>query len=238
MKTYKIHLIRHGLTNDNLDGVYTGKNDTPLCTEGIEQLEVMKSDYIYPEADFVFSSPLSRCTATAEILYPDKKSIIIDNLSEYDFGEFEGKTAEELHEKQPLFDRWIVGEKGIKPPFGESNEQFSSRVCECFSKIVDGIIKTGTESTAIITHGGVISTILANFGIPEASVSEWMTPSGCGYTVLLSHFLWMSGKKVEVIKEIPEAPVDDKKGNYYDGWDYYPNDDDFDISEYLADFND
>lgn len=235
MKTYRIHLIRHGLTKDNLNGVYTGKTDTPLCEEGITQLENMKNEYTYPQADFVFSSPLSRCTKTAEILYPDKKSITINELSEYDFGEFEGKTADELHEKMPLFDRWIVGEPGVKPPFGESNEQFTSRVCECFAKIVDGIIKTGTDNTVIITHGGVISTILANFGIPEASVSDWMTPSGCGYTVLISHFLWMSGKKVEVIKEIPEDESAKPQGNYYDGWDYYPNDDDFDISEYLTD---
>ena len=43
----------------------------------------------------------------------------------------------------------------------------------------------------------------------------------------------MSGRKVEVIKEIPESPEEERQGNYYDGWDYYPNDDDFDVSEYL-----
>jgi hypothetical protein len=105
-------------------------------------------------------------------------------------------------------------------------------------KMVDGIIKSGTDSVAVITHGGVIATILSNFGIPEGTVSQWLTPSCCGYTLLVSHFLWMSGKKVEVIKEIPENPDESSGGNYYDGWDYYPNDDDFDISEYLDDFND
>lgn len=238
MKTYRIHLIRHAFTQDNITGVYTGRKDTPLSEEGKEQLKTMVSDFVYPEVDFVFSSPLSRCKETAEIIYPDKKSIIIDDLTEYDFGEFEGHTADVLHEKQPLFGRWLKGEKGVKPPFGESNEDFANRVCSCFCKIVDGIIKTGADDTAIITHGGVISTILANFGIPELPVTEWMTPSCCGYTILISHFLWMSGKKVEVTKEIPTNPNEETKGNYYDGWDYYPNDDDFDISEYLADFND
>jgi len=74
-----------------------------------------------------------------------------------------------------------------------------------------------------------------NFAIPEASATEWLTPSGCGYTLLASHFLWMSGRKLEAIKEIPDLPEEKKEGNYYDGWDYYPNDDDFDISEYLND---
>lgn len=235
MKTYRIHLIRHALTQDNLDGVYAGRTDSPLCQDGKDQLSEAKKSYIYPEADFVFTSPLKRCIETAEILYPHIKPIVMDDLTEYDFGEFEGQTADVLHEKQPLFDRWIRGEEGIKPPFGESNEDFTKRVCNCFCKMVDGIVKSGAEKTVIITHGGVISTILANFGIPEASASQWLTPSCCGYTLLVSHFLWMSGRKLEVIKEIPENPAEEKEGNYYDGWDYYPDDDDFDISEYLYD---
>ncbi len=235
MKTYRIHLIRHALTQDNLDGVYAGRTDTPLCDEGKEQLIEAKESYIYPDADFVFTSPLKRCRETAEILYPHITPIVMNDLTEYNFGEFEGKTAEVLHETEPAFDKWIRGEKGISPPFGESNEDFANRVCNCFSKMVDGIIKSGAERTVIVTHGGVISTILSNFGIPEASAAEWLTPSCCGYTLLVSHFLWMSGRKIEVIKEIPESPEGEKEGNYYDGWDYYPNDDDFDVSEYLYD---
>lgn len=233
MKNYKIHLIRHGLTGHNLDGIYSGRNSTPLCDEGRQQLLQMKEDYEYPHADFVFISPLERCRESAKILYPDINPIEIDGLTEYDFGEFEGHNAEYLHEKQPLFDRWIKGEKNIKPPFGESNEEFTERVCSCFVKIVDGILKTGSDNVAVITHGGVISTLMANFAIPEGSASEWLTPSGCGYTLYLSHFLWMSGHKLEAVKQIPSEPEEEKQGNYYDGWDYIPNDDDFDISEYV-----
>ena len=231
MKTYKIHLIRHGLTEDNLKGVYAGHTDTPLCAQGIEQLGELKEKYIYPQADFVFSSPLKRCTETARLIYPANEPVVIDALKEYNFGEFEGQTADELHDKQPLFDRWIRGEAGVAPPFGESNEEFTARVCESFAKIVDGIIKSDSDNVAIITHGGVISTIMANFAIPEASATEWLTPSGCGFTLLASHFLWMSGRKLEAVREIPDLPEEKKQGNYYDGWDYYPNDDDFDISE-------
>lgn len=233
MKTYRIHLIRHGLTQDNIDGVYSGRNETPLCEDGRNQILQMKEEYKYPMVDFVFTSPLKRCTETAEILYPHLKPIVIDDLTEYNFGEFEGRTAQELHEKEPLFDRWLMGDENIKPPFGESNREFTNRICSAFVKIVDGVVKSGIDNIAIVTHGGVISALLANFGLPEASMSEWMTPSGCGFTLLISHYLWMSGHKAEVIKEIPEIPQEESEGNYYDGWDYYPNDDDFDISEYL-----
>ena len=235
MKTYRIHLIRHGVTKDNIEGVYCGITDTPLCDDGKTQLQQMKEEYAYPGAQFLFTSPLVRCKETAEILYPELKPIVIDGLTEYNFGEFEGKTAEELQKKDKGFERWLRGEPGVRPPFGESNEDFANRVCSSFVKIVDGVIKTGTEDLIIVTHGGVISTILSNFGLPEASVSDWMTPPGCGYTIRVSHFLWMQGHKFEVIKEIPEISSEETKGNYYDGWDYYPNDDDFDVSEYLYD---
>ena len=234
MKTYRIHLIRHGLTQDNLNGVYCGITDTPLCEEAKEQIESMAKEYKYPGAQFVFSSPLKRCLETAEIIYPQLKPVVIDGLTEYNFGEFEGKTADELYKKQPNFEPWLKGEPGARPPFGESNEDFAKRVCTTFEKIVDGVIKTGTEDLVVITHSGVISTILSNFGLPEAPVSDWLTPPGCGYTIRISHFLWMQGRKFEVVKELPEQ-TQQEQGNYYDGWDYYPNDDDFDISEYLND---
>ena len=235
MKTYRIHLIRHGLTKDNVEGVYCGITDTPLSEDGKDQLRKMKEEYSYPGAQFLFTSPLTRCKETAEILYPDLKPIVIDGLTEYNFGEFEGKTAEELQKKQPSFESWLKGEPGVRPPFGESNEDFAKRVCSSFVKIVDGVIKTGTEDLIIVTHGGVISTILSNFGLPEASVSDWLTPPGCGFPIRVSHLLWMQGHKFEVIKEIPEISSEEASGNYYDGWDYYPNDDDFDVSEYLYD---
>lgn len=231
MKTYKIHLIRHGLTQGNIDGLYVGHTDMPLCDEGKLQIAQMKEDYIYPYSKFVFSSPLKRCLETAELIYPGVKPIVIEDLIEYDFGQFDGRSAAELHEKSPLFDRWLKGEEGVKPPFGESNEEFAKRVCDCFVKIVDGIIKSDADDTAVITHGGVITTILSNCGLPEALPHEWMTPSGCGYTVRITPQLWFSGRKFEVIEEIPLSPKKEK--DYYDGWDYYPDDDDFDISEYV-----
>lgn len=233
MKNYKIHLIRHGLTQHNLDGVYSGRNDTPLCEEGRNQLLQMKEEYIYPHADFVFTSPLPRCKETAKLLYPELNAIEIDGLTEYNFGEFEGHDAQYLHEKEPLFDRWVRGEENIKPPFGESNDEFAERVCSTFVKMMDGVLKTGTDNVAIITHGGVISAIMANFAIPEASSTEWLTHSGCGYTLYLSGFLWTSGHKLEAVRQLPDLPEEEKGGNYYDGWDYMPNDDDFDISEYV-----
>ncbi len=205
MKSYYIQLIRNGLTSGNLDGRYIGHIDEPLNEEGVEQITQMKQDYTYPVVDVVFSSPLKRCTETAKLIYPSKEPIVMDGLIEYNFGEFEGKTAEEL-ENHPVFPGWLAGEKGVAPPFGESNEDFSKRIATTFIKIVDGLIESGITKSAVVTHGGVIMALLSLFGLPEAPMHEWLTPGGCGYTVRITPSLWSQGRKMEVIAQIPEVP--------------------------------
>ena len=202
MKSYTIHLIRNALTDENLEGRYIGHTDVAISEDGKAQLAAMKEELVYPPAEAVFTSPLKRCKETAAILYPDNKAIVIDGFIEYNFGEFENKTAAEL-EKSPVFPRWLAGEKGVAPPFGESNEEFAARVCETFEKVAEGLMKTGTTSAAIITHGGVIMTILAAFGIPEYPMHEWLTPNGCGFTIKVNPSLWMRAKKFEVFSEFP-----------------------------------
>ena len=96
MKTYKIHLIRHGLTQGNLDGQYVGHKDIPVCEQGLLSLRQMKNEMTYPDSPVLFCSPLLRCRQTAKELFPDKEPIIINELIEYNFGEFEGHTADEL----------------------------------------------------------------------------------------------------------------------------------------------
>ncbi len=202
MKSYTIHFIRNALTDENLEGRYIGHTNVEISGEGRAQLAQMKDELVYPSVEAVFTSPLRRCTETAKILYPDNKPIAIEGLIEYNFGEFENKTAEEL-EKHPVFPKWLAGEKGVEPPFGESNEDFEKRVLGTFEKIAEGLMKTGTTSAAIVTHGGVIMAILAAFGIPEYPMHEWITPNGCGFTVKVNPSLWMRAKKFEVFSEFP-----------------------------------
>lgn len=202
MKSYTIHFIRNALTDENLEGRYIGHTNVALSEEGKAQLAQMREELIYPPVDAVFTSPLKRCTDTAAILYPENRPLVIEGLIEYNFGEFENKTAEQL-EKYEEFPRWLAGEKGVKPPYGESNEDFTKRVCDTFEKIAEGLMKTGTTSAAIVTHGGVIMTILASYGIPEYPMHEWLTPNGCGFTVKLNPSLWMRAKKFEVFSEFP-----------------------------------
>ncbi len=227
MKSYYIYLIRHGLTQGNTEGKYIGHTDEPLSQEGIAQIERMKKDYDYPGTAVVFSSPLKRCIETSKLIYPAIEPIEMPGIIEYNFGEFEDKTAEEL-ENHPVFPDWLAGKQGVAPPFGETNEEFAKRIAETFIKIVDGLIKTGTRNCAVVTHSGVIGALLSFFGLPEAPMHEWLTPGGCGYELRITPSLWSQARKLEVIAQIPYIPGE--KDNDYMTDDI---DDDFNVEDYL-----
>lgn len=240
MKTYKIHLIRHAMTAENVEGKYIGQTDVEPSAEGLEQIKnLMSENSGYPEVDVVISSPLKRCTQTAKLIYPDKEPVIMQDLIEYDFGDFEGCTAEELKDLD-TFKNWLAGTDPDTPvPFGESQNQFNKRICECFIRIVDGIIRSGTDSTAVFTHGGIIMSIMAKFALPEAAANEWLTPNGCGYTLRIDPSVWRMGQKLEAFAECPPIPEQvDAEREMWDTFDFDPDNDDYDISELINDYTD
>ena len=194
MKSYIIHFIRHGSIDDTLAGKYIGTTDAPLSDRGRMDLRKLDYEYKYPGTQVVFTSPLKRCTETAKILYPEQNPLVIDNLSECNFGEWEGKTADEL-KNEPNFEKWLAGDSSVKPPRGESNADFTRRVCKMFESIVEGLMKTGTTESVIVTHGGVIMTLLAVYGLPQAKPFEWTTVSAI-HSELLPYF----GRGIKSVK--------------------------------------
>ena len=202
MKSYIIHFIRHGSIDDTLAGQYIGTTDAPLSDRGRMDLRKLDYEYKYPGTQVVFTSPLKRCTETAKILYPEQNPLVIDNLSECNFGEWEGKTADEL-KNDPDFEKWLAGDSSVKPPRGESNADFTRRVCKMFESIVEGLMKTGTTESVIVTHGGVIMTLLAVYGLPQAKPFEWTMDNGFGYSLRVTPVLWQRDKVCEVFQTIP-----------------------------------
>lgn len=202
MKSYVIHFIRHGSIDETLSGKYIGTTDVSLSDKGKMSLKKLNFDYVYPQVPVVFTSPLKRCTQTCKILFPNIKPLVIDALSECNFGEWEGKTAEEL-KTDPDFEKWLAGNNSVKPPRGESNDDFVRRICKMFESIVEGLMKTGTTECAIITHGGVIMTLLAVYGLPQAKPFEWTMDNGFGYSLRVTPMLWQRDKVCEVFSALP-----------------------------------
>ena len=209
MKSYRIHFIRHGACDETRKGIYAGTKDYSLGKEGIKELKALDSDYKYPGTAVVFSSPLKRCLQTCEILYPAMKPIIIDDLRECSFGEWEGRTADSLASNED-FKKWLAGDTSVKPPKGESGAEFTRRICRIFQDIVDGLIKTGNTDAVIVTHGGVIMTLLSVYGLPQAKPFDWAMDDGCGFSMRIMPALWMRDRVGEVYARIPAKKEQDE----------------------------
>ena len=106
MKGYRISVIRHGLTEANEKGIYIGKTDLPLSDKGAAELAAKMDEFDYPAVHKVYSSPLRRCTETAEILFPYTDLCVVDDLRELDLGIFENKKVDELLENDD-YKAWL-----------------------------------------------------------------------------------------------------------------------------------
>lgn len=202
MKSYTIHLIRHGITIANTNGIYAGITDYSLSKYGIEHLDELKKNYQYPNSEILYTSPLKRCTQTCEILYPEVESVVVQEFIECNFGDWEGKSVEQLKNNEN-FQNWLNSNKKVSPPNGESSQDFSIRICTAFDKLVEKIIKAGITNSAIVTHGGVIMILLTVFGLPRANFNDWIVENGCGYSVRITPSLWMRDKVMEVYNTVP-----------------------------------
>lgn len=202
MITYKLHIIRHGAISENLNGAYIGVTDSPLSESGKEELLKLYDKYEYPRVEKVYSSPLSRCIETADILYPNTLTEPVDDLKEYNFGDFEGKTFAELKTDES-FMRWIEGTKGAEVPNGEKSEDFAARIESGIDHILNDMMTNRIMSAALITHGGVIMQLLSHFGYPKLEPKDWVTPFGEGYTLTVTPQFWMRDRIFEISYRIP-----------------------------------
>lgn len=205
MKNYKIHLLRHGQTQANVEGLFAGSTDYDVSEAGKAELRQLCSDYEYPLVQCVYTSPLKRCIQTAGILYPDHLTIPVEEVREYDFGPYEGKRATDLV-NDPAFMDWL---RGGHPPAGmEDMSLFERRVRKGFETVLMDMMHRKITSAALVTHGGVIMTLLAALGLPKREPKLWMTGNGRGYTVATSAQLWSQGQVVEVFDPLPYDAMD------------------------------
>lgn len=204
MKNYRLYLIRHGITQGNLDGIYMGcKTDLPLCEEGKQRLLTLKSQFEYPVVKTLFSSPMHRALETADLLFPEAENkIILDDLRETNFGEFEGRKISELLQDN-AFQLWLDPTQKYIPNGGEHPQEFHARCQGVLLKIFEYMMTAGIDTAACITHGGVIMSMMAQRALPQRTPEQWMADSGCGYLLQCSVQMWMRDQYAEATDIIP-----------------------------------
>lgn len=208
MKSYVIHLIRNMPCEGNLQGRYIGRTESPLAMEAVARLARLKGAHAYPDAQRFFASPSTRCVDTLKILYPEADPQVVLELAECDFGQWEGRTADEL-QSDPRFSQWLAGGGQSAPPEGESSAVFVRRVCGGFEQLVRNLMAKGQEDRRAVIEAvlcapaGVLTAILAAYGLPRAPFYDWVCDPGYGYSVRITPGLWMREPVMEVFGTVP-----------------------------------
>ncbi len=203
MKTYKIHILRHGQTEANVRGICAGITDYPLTEDGKAEIAAIRETGVYPYAERYFCSPLARCRETIALMYPEASAEVIDDLHEHSFGIYEDKMFADLQYDEG-FMSW-VRDNNTEIPGGENAEQLLRRTSSAFDLIVKDIMSKGQTSAVIVTHGGVMMALLTAFGLPRRSAGDYIVGNGRGFTIRITPSVWMREGMFEVVSEIPEG---------------------------------
>jgi probable phosphoglycerate mutase len=132
---FKVYILRHGQTDANAGGIIQGSADFSRLTElGKQQAEdAYRAFDVDIRISSIYSSPLSRARETLEELrqtdlqQPEHRlpptDLILDNLREIDFFDWEGKDKAELQAAFPeSWQAWEVGNPSELVVFDTANE--------------------------------------------------------------------------------------------------------------------
>ncbi|WFE31460.1 bifunctional RNase H/acid phosphatase [Micromonospora sp. WMMD975] len=158
----RLILVRHGETERTVQKRYSGRGDVPLTERGRAQAEATAARVaeLAPSVAAVVSSPLCRCTATAEAVAARVGNPPVrtdDDLIECDFGVWEGHTFAEVREGWAgELDAWLASTR-VSPPEGES----FTAVAERTGRAVDRLRSAYPgETVVVVSHVSPIKLVL------------------------------------------------------------------------------
>ncbi|MBU3143502.1 alpha-ribazole phosphatase [Clostridium sp. CF012] len=153
-----IYLLRHGQTEENRRGSYYGNLDISLNEIGISQGNKANAFFNDIKLDRVYVSDKKRTREMANLVLGQVEiQVIQDNrINETNFGDFEGKTYEEIKTRYPKeCVSWQNNWMEFVPPSGESYIE----LCERVKGFMEDIKKLECDNILICTHSGVIRAI-------------------------------------------------------------------------------
>ena len=156
----KFIIVRHGQSKAQECGYLAGVTDIPLSELGERQAKVV-SEYILKtyKIDAVYSSPLERACNTVRGVAEELNLPIIKEteLREFDFGEWEGLTLEEIKNSfDDGYSKWASDPGVYTPHGGETMAHMQTRVVEKLKEI--GKREDG-KTVLIGAHSSVIRTL-------------------------------------------------------------------------------
>ena len=164
----KLILVRHGETDWNKERRYQGQTGPELNEAGKRQVEMLRNRLVNAPINLVYASDSERAMVTAQVITRGHDIIMAarQELREINFGEFEGKTFEEI---EAIYPDWVPTNFDFTSYQGESLEQVAVRVKTFLSELAER--NFSDQTILVVGHGGSLRVMLCILlGI---DVSKW-----------------------------------------------------------------
>ncbi len=142
-----IYLCRHGETEWSLEERHTSFTDIGLTPEGVKQAASLQKYFDNIQLDTIYSSPMKRARESSDLLIPTIEPL----CDEWNYGEYEGLTTWQIHQKNA---DWNLFTDGC--PGGESPRDVEKRADLLLGKI-------GQKQVAIFSHAHFLRVFAARF---------------------------------------------------------------------------
>jgi broad specificity phosphatase PhoE len=149
----QLWLIRHGETEWSLSGAHTSRTNIPLTERGKERAAKIRDYLAQRKFSLVLTSPLLRARETCRIAGYADGAQIEENLREWDYGIFEGRTTADIRKDQP---DWSIWDSPV--PEGEPVEHVAARA----QKVIDRALQAGGD-VALFAHAHILRILAATW---------------------------------------------------------------------------
>ena len=151
----QIVLVRHGETEWSRSGQHTGRTDIPLTEQGRREAAMVGPTLRDWDFTHRFSSPLSRALDTANDAGVIGDLSIDDDLLEWDYGIYEGRTNEEIQLAEPGWSKWVGPLEG-----GESAADVGERA----DRAIDRLKSASADGPVVVfAHGHLLAILIARW---------------------------------------------------------------------------
>lgn len=176
----RLWLVRHGETEANVAGLYSGHAPTPLTERGIAQAQTLGTLLRNLPVDNVLCSELERARHTTQLILGDREVPVrnMPELNEMFFGDWEMRHHRDLaREDAENYAVWCNDWQNATPTNGEGFQAFSQRVERFIAQLAD--YKT-CQNLLVVSHQGVLSVLIARLlSMPAAAMWHFRVEQGC-----------------------------------------------------------
>ncbi|MGY6030441.1 adenosylcobalamin/alpha-ribazole phosphatase [Phytobacter sp. AG2a] len=175
----RLWLIRHGETDANVAGLYSGHSPTPLTAKGVSQAHTLHRLLREVPFDQVLCSELERAQHTARLALHarDIPTHTTPLLNEMFFGDWEMRHHRDLTREDPeSYAAWCTDWQNAVPTNGEGFQAFSARVQRFIAQLPTW---SASENILIVSHQGVLSLLIATLlKMPASSLWHFRVDQG------------------------------------------------------------